>query len=541
MSEHGSELSGTEVHDTPRRDEGTTAASETSETSETAKTAERTGPTVTALPPDARVPTGIEGLDEIIHGGLIPGGGYLVRGAPGAGKTIFGLHFLREGLDRGERPLLITLEETEEDLKANAASLRLDIDPVPTLDLSMGSAVAGGDGPLGSYDVFTPDEAEGDDIIDAILGRIDEVDPDRVFLDPITLFRHLTPDAYQFRRQVLMLTRTIRDRDATLLMTSQATSEADDADLQFVTDGTIEMAYRGPYRSIAIPKFRGSPTRGGDHTFRIGDGGITVFPALEIPERPSELVTDAISSGIPALDELLHGGIERATTTIISGPTGVGKTTLGTQFMKEAAGRGERSVVYLFEEAADTFLSRSRAINIPVQEMIDRGTLGIETVQALERSPEEIGQMIREDVEEDEARIVMMDGLAGMRMSTRGDILELRQKVHTLTQYLQARNVTTILIDEVQEVQAGFRATNDNISYLADNIIVLRHIELGGEFRKVLGVLKKRVSDYEHQLREMEITEHGIKIGQPLTGLRGILSGAPEKIPGGQDGADGDR
>lgn len=486
----------------------------------------------TTLPPDARVPTGIDGLDEILHGGLMPGGGYLVRGAPGSGKTIVGMHFLREGLDRGETPLLISLEETEEDLKANAARLRLDIDPVQTLDLSMGLGLTGPDDAEdpGVYDVFSPDQVEGESIIDAIMDRIDEVDPDRVFLDPISLLRHLTPDAYQFRRQVILMTRTLRDRGATLVMTSQATTPEDDADLQFVTDGTIEMGYRGPFRAVSVPKFRGSPTRGGDHTFRIGDGGITVFPSLEIPKRPPAPVSETISSGIPALDELLHGGLERGTTTVISGPTGAGKTTLGTQFMKEAAGRGERSVVYLFEESMETFRARSRALNIPVKEMVERGTLGIETVQALERSPEELGQMVRADVEGDGARIVMLDGLAGMRMSTRGDILELRQKVHALTHYLQAHNVTAILIDEVQEIQAGFRATNYNISYLADNIIVLRHIELEGQFRKVIGVLKKRISDYQRQLRELEITERGLKVSEPLTGLRGILSGTPEML-----------
>jgi circadian clock protein KaiC len=214
--------------------------------------------------------------------------------------------------------------------------------------------------------------------------------------------------------------------------------------------------------------------------------------------------------------------------TIISGPTGVGKTTTGAQFMKEAAGRGERSAIYMFEETERTFLTRCSSVNIPVEEMRDRGTLSIEEIEALELSPQEFAHKVRTDVEAKGTQLVMIDGINGYDLSIRGDDSELRRKLHSLCRYLKSVGVTVILIDEVSSVTGEFEVTEGGISYLADNIVFLRHIEMKGELRKVIGVLKKRTSDFERTLRKFQITEHGIAIGEPLTNLRGILQGTPE-------------
>jgi len=215
-----------------------------------------------------------------------------------------------------------------------------------------------------------------------------------------------------------------------------------------------------------------------------------VYPALEPGENDREFDGEHVSSGVPAIDELLHGGIERGTVSIISGPTGVGKTTLGTQFMKEAAGRGERSVLYLFEESTATFLSRSEAINIRVGDMIERGTLDVIEVEALERSPQEFAGMVREEVEERDAQIVMIDGISGYRLTLRGEQDMMLQRMHALGRYLKSRGVTSIFVDETENVTGEFSVTQENISYLADDIVFLRHLELQGELRKAIGVVK---------------------------------------------------
>jgi circadian clock protein KaiC len=268
---------------------------------------------------------------------------------------------------------------------------------------------------------------------------------------------------------------------------------------------------------------------GGRHAMRITDDGLVVYPRLTPGAHRREFTPEQVSSGVPEIDEILNGGIERGTVTLISGPTGVGKTTLGAQFMKEAAGRGERSVVYQFEESRTTFMSRCANVNIPVQQMIERDTLQFREVEPLTRSVDEFAQMVREEVEEEDARIVMIDGTEGYRLSLRGEG-DIVRELHALCRYLKNMGVTVILVVEISDVVGDFRVSEQNVSYIADNILFLRYLEVQGEIQRALGVLKKRMSDFEQTLREFQITEHGIKVGEPLTNLRGVLSGTPEFV-----------
>ncbi len=474
-----------------------------------------------------RLSTGNEGLDEVLQGGFITGRSYMLRGAPGAGKTLIGLSFLRAGADSGDDVLFINLEETEDEIRTNAASVGIDIDGIDFLDLTPGSEVFAEEE---SYDIFDPSEVEQEKIATKIADRIRSLEPSRVFVDPMTQLRQLAPDQYQFRKQVLSFARFVDEQDVTVLFTTQPGTAVSDEDLQFIADGTIELDEAATGRVLRVPKFRGSSTRSGGHTLRIHEAGLDVYPELQPNSVERDVVLEDIPSGVPALDELLHGGIVRGTATILSGPSGVGKTTAGTQFMKEAAGRGRRSVIYLFEENEGTFLARSEAIGMPVNRMRDEGTLAIKEIEPLDLSPQEFAQMVRHDVEVEDTGIIMIDGIDGYTISLRGEAHDLRRRIHALVRYLKNAGVTAILIDEVPNVTGEFQATEGNISYLADTLMFLRHLEIEGELHKVVGVLKKRTSDFERTLRHFEITEHGIKVGEPLTNLRGIMQGTPEWV-----------
>ena len=474
-----------------------------------------------------RLSTGIDGLNEILHGGLIPERSYMLRGRAGSGKTMLGLHVLEQGLRADKTGLFINLEEDLDDLKANAATLGFDTDAIEFLDLSPTADVFTEDQ---SYEVFEATEVEQDPLSEEIVETVTEVAPDRVVVDPLTQFRYMTSGEYQFRKQIVGFMRFLEQQGATVVFTVQDTEDLPTDDIQFITDGTILLEDTSYGRTISVPKFRGSATRSGDHAYRITDTGIDVYPALEPGRHDVEFAAEDISAGVPEVNELLNGGIARGTVSIISGPTGVGKTTLGTQFMKEAAGRGERSVIYLFEENKKTFMNRSRTVNIPVDDMVERGTLQVREVEALEHSPQEFGHMVRTEVEEHDTKIVMVDGIAGYKLTLRGAEETMLARMHALSRYLNSMGVTTIFIDETKNITGDFNATQENMSYLADSIVFLRHLELEGELRKAIGVLKKRTSDFERTLREFEITGHGIKVGEPLTGMRGILSGTPELI-----------
>lgn len=483
-----------------------------------------------------RLSTGVEGLDEILHGGLVPERSYLVRGPPGTGKTILGVHFLLAGLERGETPLFVALEESEADVEQNAASLGFDLEDVAFLDLSPDAEVFTEDR---SYDILAASNVEQVPFVEAVTSTVEEVAPDRVFVDPITQLRHLTPDEHQFRKQAIGFMEYLTDGGATVLFTSQDTSRTSDEDLQFLSDGIVDIGYSEMGHTVDVPKFRGSATLDGVHAMEISDGGITVYPELRPQEHGREFVAEPISSGIPSFDRLLNGGIERGTVTVLSGPTGVGKTTLGTHFMQEAADRGERSVIYLFEESDATFRERSEAVGVPVTAMEERGTLRVEEMEPLNLSPQQFAREVRREVDEADAEIVMIDGISGYNVSIQGGASDLRRKLHALCRYLTNVGVTVVLVDETSDLLGSFSATDSGTSYLADNIIFLRHVELDGELRKVAGVLKKRTSDFERTLRTFDITEDGIVVGDPLTGLRGVLSGTPEGTSGPRPTDDG--
>lgn len=480
--------------------------------------------TIARSPSDQRLSTGIPGLDEILSGGLLPGRAYLVRGGPGSGKTTLGMHFLSAAAPE-EAPLFITLTEPVAQLQNNAERLGIDMRHVQFLDLSPSPQFFT---QVETYDIFSPAEVERAPTARKITEMVERLKPQRVFLDAMTQFRYLAGDAYQFRQQVLSFLHFLKERNITLLFTSEASPETPDEDLQFMADGIIHLRVAAGIRFLEVTKFRGSNFASGAHTCKLGATGMQVFPRLLPDVMREQLSTEQISSGVPELDALLHGGIERGTITMLCGPSGVGKTTLGLQFMKEAAARGERSVVYSFEEEVDIILERCEAVNIPARRMTAAGTLQIVKIEPLQYTADEFARLVRRDVQEHGTRLVMIDSIAGYRLSLHGEDLE--AQLYALSKYLQHHNVTVLLVVESAEITGDFRVTDAHISYLGDNIIFIRYLEIRGEMRKAIGVLKKRLSDFERTLREIEMTSQGIKVGKPLSDLRGILSGTPEWI-----------
>lgn len=469
---------------------------------------------------------GILGLDELLKGGFIANRAYLIRGGPGCGKTTLGLHFLAMGSSQGDSGLFITLGESTKQIQVHAAAIGLDLTHVTFLDLSPSSEFFT---EVQTYDIFSPAEVEREPTTRRIIEQVEQLKPKRIFIDAMTQFRYLATDMFQYRKQVLSFIRFLVEQGATVLFTSEGSVEAPDDDLQFISDGVIHVVNSDKGRSLAINKFRGSDFQSGYHSLRLSNQGMEVYPQLKPAEFGRQFVLDTISSGIPELDELMHGGIERGTVTILSGPSGVGKTTVGLQFMKEAAGRGERSVVYTFEEETEILLSRCESINIPARTMVERGTLSVIKVEPLQYTPDEFARMVRQEAEVKDARIVMIDSVAGYRLSLNGE--DLLPHVHALCKYLANMGVTVLLINEVSTVAGEFRATDVGITYLADNFVFFRYWERSihgiTEIRKSIGVLKKRLSDFEKTLRELEITRYGIKVGNPIPGLQGILSAYP--------------
>ena len=478
-----------------------------------------------------RISTGVDGLDYILLGGLVQGGAYLVRGGPGTGKTTLGLHYLTAGAAAGEQVLFVSLGESVEDIKRNARNLDVALDKMAFLDLSPTAEFFA---EVESYDIFSPAEVERAPTTTRIIDAVHNYKPQRVFIDSMAQFRYLCVDVFQYRKQVLSFLRYLKGKGITVMFTSEAGADTPDSDVQFLSDGIVNLSLDGHERHIGVVKFRGSSFVPGDHGMRMVQSGMEVLPRLEPLERTGEPEMEAIPWGIPAIDRLLHGGLERGTITIISGPSGVGKTILGLEFMRAGADRGERSILYTFEEEVDIVLKRSELIGIRAGELIDKGTLFLTKIRPLQFTPDEFAHLVRRDVEERSARLVMIDSVSGYNLSLHGTGLV--RRLHALCKYLQSIGVTVLLVTETQSIVGDFRATDVELSYLADNIVFLRYMEIQGELRKAIGVLKKRLSDFEKTLREFEITPNGIMVGEPMKDLRGIFSEIPTWVAAEKDG-----
>jgi circadian clock protein KaiC len=480
-------------------------------------------------PPDPVVTSGIPGLDAILDGGLVCGRAYQVRGLPGTGKTILSWYFLtgpHRDVAQNESPdassLLITFDESEEQLRTDAGRFGFDTEPVDVLDLSPTSDKFVGEGnPDNFYSTGSPSLGS---IAEDITDTVDAMAPTRIVVDSMSHFRQFVADPSQDRTQILSLLRYLKEQDATVLLVSEG-GDNPGGKLDYLSDGIIELRRGANGRTIEVLKQRGHQFQSGRHSLSIGPEGMSVHPRLNPAEKEDTEVGAVLSSGIPQLDELLGGGIAEQTITMFSGPSGVGKTTLGLQFMKEAAGRGKKSILYSFEEETGTILHRSSSINLPVRGMVEQGTLQVRQFRPWSFDEGLFVDQVRRDVAEG-AQIVMLDSISSYEACGRPE--HMRAQLHRLCKFLIEHGLTVLLVNEIREITGTFRATEGEVSHLADNLIFLRYLEIEGELRKAIGILKKRAGNFEKTLREFRISEHGIRVGAPLVELRGVLSGNPE-------------
>jgi len=474
-----------------------------------------------------QISSGIAGLDSLLSGGFVEGRLYLVQGAPGTGKTILGMHFLENGLDAGEDVLFIHGEEAREGVLTNASQLDIDITAANFLDIGPKSDFFT---QSQSYDVVDPQDVEENGLVSDIRETIDDLDPDRVFIDPITQFQYLEATEYQYRKRIISFARFLTDRGTTTLATKTPEPEFSEQ-LRSLSNGVVLLEYGDDGRRIRVPKHRAVGQRDGVHGLEIRDDGLNVYPVIR-PERGSRSYEPTqLTTGIPAFDTLLGGGLEQGTVTIISGPSGVGKSTTATEFLQQVAESGDGALAYLFEESLSTFSHRSEQFDIPISRLREDGSLVVEPISALERSPEEFSNLVKEQVEEHESKLVVIDGIQGYKNSIKGggDDVELRRRLHALTEYLTNMNVSVVLLDERHEITGLSQATSTEMSYLADNLVYQQYVEINGDLRRIVGVLKKRVGGFETRPREFTITGDGLTVGEEMTGYHGILTGLPEE------------
>ena len=365
---------------------------------------------------DGRISTGIPALDGVLGGGLIPGRLYLIEGSPGAGKTTLALQFLLDGRRRGERGLLISLSETTEELQVVAASHGWSLEGIDLFELSSAKNLAE---PDHETTLLHPWEVELGEIIKPITDQADRVSPTRVVFDSVSEMRMLAAEQLRFRRQVLALKQFFAARNTTVLLLDELVSNNErDLQLQSLSHGVVRLERRTldfgtARRRLEIAKMRGAPVREGWHDYVVRTGGIEVFPTLVVAAEMVPFTGEPVPSGIAELDALLEGGPLRGTSTLLSGPSGSGKSTLVVQYIWAAAERGEHCAVYEFDERIGTLLIRATRLGLDLRPHIQSGLVTLLQLDPAQIAPGEFAHIIRKEVEEKGARLIVIDSLNG--------------------------------------------------------------------------------------------------------------------------------
>jgi circadian clock protein KaiC len=473
-----------------------------------------------------RSKTGVPGLDDILSDGLITNRLYLVDGDPGSGKTTLSLQFLLEGLKDGEKCLYITLSETKEELTAGAESHGWSLDRVEIVELIADAKELNGDTQVTMYH---PSEVELSETTKRVLEAVERVNPSRIVFDSLSEIRLLAQNPLRYRRQILALKQFFIGRQCTVLLLDDRTSQGPDLQLHSIAHGVISLeqlalGYGAARRRLRVVKFRGTDFRGGYHDFRIQRGGLVVFPRLVAFEHSEPFERGQIKSGVTTLDALLGGGPERGTSTLLMGPAGSGKSTIAVQYAVAAAGRGDHAAIFLFDESTATLEARTEALGINFKERSKAGQVNVQQVDAAELSPGEFAYLVRQSVEKDNARVIVIDSLNGY-MNAMPEEQFLTAQLHELLTYLGRQGVTTFMVVAQHGMIGSNVQSPVDTSYLADSVVLLRYFEYAGKVKKAISVMKKRSGAHEESIRELRFDEKGIHLSEPLTQFRGVMTG----------------
>lgn len=479
---------------------------------------------------DGQARIGVAGLDDVLGGGLERGRLFLIEGAPGSGKTTISIQFLIEGVRAGERSLYITLAETDEELRASAASHGWDLAGVEIFELAPPESLLDENQ---QQSLLYSSDLELGETTRRIFAAFERARPERVVLDSLSEIRLLAQSSLRYRRQILALKHYFARQRATVLMLDDLTTDANDKTVHSVAHGVIRLEETAPEygadrRRLRVLKYRGRRYRGGFHDFAIVTGGVRVFPRLVAAEHRTVFDRDPLKTGSAELDKLLGGGVERGSSVLILGPAGTGKSILTLTFIEAAILRGESAALFVFDEELGLLFARAKGLGIDLEALRDEGRLSVEQVDAAELSPGEFTERVRRCVETKGVRSVAIDSLNGYQAAMPGEHA-LILHIHELLQYLNRQGATTFLT-VAQHGLVGDMRTPVDVTYLADTVILLRYFEAFGQVRRAISIVKKRTGAHEDTIREYRIGAGGVALGQPLVNFQGVLKGVPTLV-----------
>ena len=472
-----------------------------------------------------KLESGVPGLDEVLGGGIPEFSFNMIAGAPGTGKTTMAEQIMFANATP-ERPALHFTVLGEPPLKMLRYQQQFDFFDVSRVGRDIRFLNL-------SEEVM---ERNLDAVFDRIVSEVERSNPGIVVVDSFrTVIRTSELGARELDLQhfVQRLALRLTSWEATTFLLGEYGESESRSPVFTVADGVYwlsnEVERSATVRKLRVTKIRGQAPLPGLHTVRITGAGVEIFPRQPRPvtsHRRANIGT-RLSIGIPELDAMMGGGIPAGDSLLISGPTGSGKTLLGTQFVAAGVAQGECAVIAVFEEHPETYIARAQSLGFDMQDMVDREMLDIMYLRPLDLSVDETLRELEDRVKRLGATRVVVDSLSGFEIALAPSFRQdFRESYYRLLQALTELNITVISTMETSETTDYLRFSPYNISFLSDDIIAMRYIELEGSLRIMLGIIKMRGSEHSRELRLTNITSHGV--GDALTGYRGIITGVPE-------------
>ena len=477
--------------------------------------------------PLERVPTGIPGLDIVLRGGVLKAGIYIVRGEPGTGKTILGNQFCFNHVAAGHRALYVTLLAETHDRMMQHMQVMSFFDPTRIPD---GLYYVNG------FRVLEEDGLKG--FINLLRHEIRTHNATLLVLDGLIATEEASQSERDFKKFILELQAHIAIERCTALLLTNGRHNSYHPEHTMV-DGLIELHDllfgSQAEREIEVRKLRGTDALRGRHPFRITDRGIVVYPRIEAllarPSSDDQWSDERCATGVDQLDKMISGGIPRGSTTLVLGASGSGKTSLGLHFLSQSSAE-DPGLLFGFYETPGRLRVKAAGIGIALDGLVEQGYLEILWHPPIEDILDALGNRLVEAVRRRRVKRLVIDGLLGFQEIAADRPHRIGRFLTALANELRALNVTTFYTAETRNLIGGaIEGPTIGLSTIAENLVLLRYVEIRSQLRRLISIVKMRDSDFDSSLREFRITAAGFELAQTFHSAEAIMSGFPQLTP----------